>query len=200
MPPLPRPTPLHLSITPMKQIKIEPDFSTSTPLPPEILSTSTPLPPEILATMKPHPPPPSFSPPSSTCSPSPPLAKPVKPVLPTTTMPALPTVPVPLRMHTKEETEAAHDLLELSRSLPPISGQVANFQTTPPTPPSPPDDNVTSFKLFQMGHSRPLFLSFQAFFKQWKWWVFNFKVFGFCQSGKISPNLDTPISLYIWVL
>jgi hypothetical protein len=46
-----------------------------------------------------------------------------------------------LQVHTKEETEAAHDLLELSRSLPPIKGNAA-LQAAPPTPPSPPEDQV----------------------------------------------------------
>ena len=51
--------------------------------------------------------------------------------------------PAPTQYRTKEETEAAHDLLELSRSLPPLPcpGPVSAVGTSPdcapPTPPSP---------------------------------------------------------------
>ena len=46
-----------------------------------------------------------------------------------------------VRVHTKEEEDAAHDLLELSRSLPPLAGPVCSLRPShPPTPPSPPED------------------------------------------------------------
>ena len=49
-----------------------------------------------------------------------------------------PNVP---RIRTKEETDAAHDLLELSRSLPPLPppAQVTLHPAHPPTPPTPED-------------------------------------------------------------
>ena len=44
------------------------------------------------------------------------------------------------RVRTKEETDAAHDLLELSRSLPPLHGpQQQVHYHHPPTPPTPED-------------------------------------------------------------
>ena len=79
---------------------------------------TTPLPPEILANIQPHPP----------------SCLDIKPV------PPPPTSVVTSRVRTKEETDAAHDLLELSRSLPPLPppAQVTLHPTSyPPTPPTP---------------------------------------------------------------
>ena len=59
---------------------------------------------------------------------------------------AAPLPPPANRVRTKEETDAAHDLLELSRSLPPLPGP----QTTslhPAHPPTPPTPRLTQFEL-----------------------------------------------------
>ncbi len=64
--------------------------------------------------------------------------------------PPLPPPPTAVRIRTKEETDAAHDLLELSRSLPPLQPPPppAAVSTThlephqPPTPPSPPEESA----------------------------------------------------------
>ena len=88
----------------------------NTVIPPDEIKTepicTTPLPPEILANIQPHPP----------------SCLDIKPV-PTQTH----------RVRTKEETDAAHDLLELSRSLPPLPppAQVTLHPAHPPTPPTP---------------------------------------------------------------
>lgn len=50
---------------------------------------------------------------------------------------ALPLPPPANRVRTKEETDAAHDLLELSRSLPPLQGPTSLHPAHPPTPPTP---------------------------------------------------------------
>eukprot|EP00095_Tigriopus_kingsejongensis_P000529 snap_masked-scaffold356_size197960-processed-gene-0.3 protein:Tk00529 transcript:snap_masked-scaffold356_size197960-processed-gene-0.3-mRNA-1 annotation:"protein snail-like" len=70
-----------------------------------------------------------------------PLPQEPRPRFPPTKLPSSPLdLPPPLaRVRTKEETDAAHDLLELSRSLPPFAGQqqVTITPAYPPTPPTP---------------------------------------------------------------
>ena len=88
---------------------------------------TTPLPPEILANIQPHPP----------------SCLDIKPV-PSHSSSGPPPSVVASRIRTKEETDAAHDLLELSRSLPPLPppAQVTLHPATtsyPPTPPTPDD-------------------------------------------------------------
>ena len=108
-------TPGITTVIPPSEIKIEP-----LPVHPETCPNlsgngsicTTPLPPEILANIQPHPP----------------SCLDIKPV----------NAP---RIRTKEETDAAHDLLELSRSLPPLPppAQVTLHPAHPPTPPTPED-------------------------------------------------------------
>lgn len=63
---------------------------------------------------------------------------------------------------TKEETEAAHDLLELSRSLPPLPcpGVAQTPDGAPPTPPTPDDHQYTTLIYIsppgQLGYHVPL--------------------------------------------
>jgi DNA-directed RNA polymerase subunit RPC12/RpoP len=63
---------------------------------------------------------------------------------------------------TKEETEAAHDLLELSRSLPPLPcpGIAQTPDGAPPTPPTPDDHQYTTLIYIsppgQLGYHVPL--------------------------------------------
>ena len=73
---------------------------------------TTPLPPEILANIQPHPP----------------SCLDIKPIN------------VPQRIRTKEETDAAHDLLSLSQSLPPLPtpSQITIHPAHPQHPPTPP--------------------------------------------------------------
>uniref|UniRef100_A0A0K2SVI4 C2H2-type domain-containing protein n=1 Tax=Lepeophtheirus salmonis TaxID=72036 RepID=A0A0K2SVI4_LEPSM len=60
------------------------------------------------------------------------------------------------RVRTKEETDAAHDLLELSRSLPPLPGpQQIHQPVNPPTPPTPDEHHYTTL-IYITGSPREL--------------------------------------------
>ena len=64
---------------------------------------------------------------------------------------AVPPPPLVSRVHSKEETEAAHDLLSLSQSLPPQPHQPQQPQQPeqPPTPPTLPEDIEHGLKMPQ---------------------------------------------------
>ena len=106
---------------------------------------SRPLPPEILANIQPHPP-------TSLRPTSPPPRLPasldIKPVTKTSTGTTSTLIMTNGRVRTKEETDAAHDLLELSRSLPPLPPPttVSIHPAHPPTPPTPesPEGNSSN--------------------------------------------------------
>ena len=81
-------------------------------------------------------------------------------------VPQPPPPPMVSRVHSKEETEAAHDLLSLSQSLPPHPPQPPQQQRQhphqqqlqqveqPPTPPTPPEESELGLKMPQ-GPSHP---------------------------------------------
>ena len=124
------------TVIPTNEIKVE------TPTTPETILCTTPLPPEILANIQPHPPSCLDIKPIPPCPPSSihQSANMLTPICvnPAVVTPTTVVTPVP-RIRTKEETDAAHDLLELSRSLPPLPppAQVTLHPAHPPTPPTP---------------------------------------------------------------
>ena len=81
-------------------------------------------------------------------------------------VPQPPPPPMVSRVHSKEETEAAHDLLSLSQSLPPHPPPPQQHQQQqqnpqqhyqqqlqqveqPPTPPTPPEESELGLKMPQ---------------------------------------------------
>ena len=109
---------------------------------------SNPLPPEILANMQPHPPPSAAA--TASMYPSA-AAQPLSPMSSrssTSSQPPAAATAAGLRVRTKEETDAALDLLELSRSAVPNRSPPSTFTGQqhqhipqhPPTPPTPEDE------------------------------------------------------------
>ena len=119
-----RKSPLSVTLPSSTTIKLEPGIAPTNPLPPELLANIQPHPPSSLI---------QFDTSSSSSCSSSSACSPVQPSSPGSSN-SLPNTPMSARVRTKEETDAALDLLELSRSVP--STPTAAAATGAAKPPS----------------------------------------------------------------